>query len=176
MNLPQLFEIGSVQRTHGVNGEVQVNWTNNFNPDENKIESVFIEIDGIPIPFFITTLRSKGHSSSLLKLEDIDDITAADELVGNRILFPETSQIQEPNDEIYIEDMVGYQLIDQKGVLLGIIESYDDYAGNTVFTLKHTTGKEIIIPVTPELITDVDEEDKHVVMVIPEGLIDLYLE
>ena len=87
MNLPQLFEIGSVQRTHGVNGEVQVNWTNNFNPDENKIESVFIEIDGIPIPFFITTLRSKGHSSSLLKLEDIEDINVADELVGNRILF-----------------------------------------------------------------------------------------
>lgn len=176
MNLPQLFEIGSVQRTHGVNGEIQVNWTNDFNPDENKLESVFIEIDGIPIPFFITSLRNKGQASSLLKLEDIGSIVSADELVGNRILSTQTSLLQNSEDEIYLEDLVGYQLIDQKGVLLGSIESHEDYAGNTVFVIKHTTGKEVVVPVTPELVTEVDEENRHVIMIIPEGLVDLYLE
>jgi ribosomal 30S subunit maturation factor RimM len=72
MNLPQLFEIGSVQRTHGVNGEIQVNWTNDFNPDENKLESVFIEIDGIPIPFSCfqrcNTLKMFGGNFILLQL------------------------------------------------------------------------------------------------------------
>lgn len=176
MNLPQLFEIGSVQRTHGVNGEIQVNWTNDFNPDENKLESVFIEIDGIPIPFFITSLRNKGQASSLLKLEDIGSIVSADELVGNRILSTQTSLLQNSEDEIYLEDLVGYQLIDQKGVLLGSIESHEDYAGNTVFVVKHATGKEVVVPVTPELVTEVDEENRHVIMIIPEGLVDLYLE
>lgn len=176
MNLPQLFEIGSVQRTHGVNGEIQVNWINDFNPDENKLESVFIEIDGIPIPFFITSLRSKGQSSSLIKFGDVDTIVSADELVGMRILSPQSSESQNSEDEIYIEDLVGYQLIDQKGVLIGNIESHEDYAGNTVFVVKHTAGKEIVVPVTPELITDVDEENKHVIMIVPEGLVDLYLE
>lgn len=176
MNHPQLIEIGSVQRTHGVNGELQVSWVNDFYPDEHTLESVFIEIDGIPIPFFIKSLRSKGGSSSLIKLEDVDSITAAEELAGSKVFAYIVAKSHQENDEIYIEDLIGFQLFDQRGVLLGSIIGYDDYAGNTVFTVQHLSGKEIIIPVTPELVSDVDEEKKQVFVEVPEGLIDLYIE
>lgn len=175
MSHPQLFEIGSILRTHGVNGELQVSWVNDFYPEEQNLESVFIEIDGIPIPFFITSLRNKGENSSLILLDELDSINDTNELVGCKIFLSGYKPL-EKTEELFIDDLVGFSLVNQKGILLGKIQSYEDYAGNTVFYVQHTSGQEFIVPVSPELIIEIDEETQSLVMEIPEGLIDLYFE
>lgn len=175
MDHPQLVEIGSIQRTHGVNGELQVSWVNDYSPEQQNLESVFIEIDGIPIPFFITSLRNKGGTSALIKLDDFDSINDVNELVGCKI-FAEGNNMLQDDEEMYLDDLVGYNLINQKGILLGEIKSLEDYSGNEVFNVVHISGKEIIVPASPDLIIEISEETRSVSMEIPEGLIDLYLE
>jgi len=174
MSHPQIFEIGSIQRTHGVNGELQVSWVNDFYPDEHKLESVFIEIDGIPIPFFIQSIRNKGETSSLIRLQEFNSINDVDELVGCKLFL--AGKPAEQDEEFFLDDLVGYSLLNQKGILLGEIKSLEDYSGNSVFFVEQPSGNELIVPASPDLIIEIEEETRSLVMEIPHGLTDLYLE
>jgi 16S rRNA processing protein RimM len=171
MNLPNLSEIGKIQRTHGVNGELQVSWLNDFYPEDHTLESVFLQIDGIPIPFFITSHRFKGAEASLIKLEEIDSINQADELVGLSI-FADIKKNQS-EIELFLDDLIGFTVISSTGIQLGVIEDLQDYSGNLIFQVKTPAGKELLIPASPDFIMEIGEESKSLVMEIPEGLTDL---
>ena len=174
MGSNQFTEIGLIQRTHGVNGEFQVTWNSNFYLEEQNLESVFIEIEGIPVPFFISSIRPKGEDKALIKLEDIDDVICAEEFVGLKMLLP-SDQI-ETDDELLMSDLIGYSIVSTEKQLIGKIVDYQEYQSNSVFTVNHQSGKEIILPAVNDLIIEVDTESKTVLMEIPDGLIDLYLE
>jgi 16S rRNA processing protein RimM len=171
MNHPQFTEIGVVKRTHGVNGEVQITWTNDFYPEEQKLESVFLQIEGLPIPFFIKSLRSKGSDASLIRFDEIDSIDQADELVGLKILTEVKGK--ENSDELFLDDLVGYTVITNIGVTLGVVEEFQDFSGNLVFQVISSAGHEIVIPAAPEFIVDINEDSKTLIMELPEGLADL---
>ncbi|PKP36124.1 MAG: 16S rRNA processing protein RimM [Bacteroidetes bacterium HGW-Bacteroidetes-15] len=171
MNHPLFTEIGTIQRTHGVNGEVQVNWTNDFYPEDHNLESVFLQIEGIPIPFFIKSLRNKGQESSLIRFDEIDSIDQASELVGLKI-FAEIRG-KETDNELYLNDLVGFTIITNIGVKLGVIEEFQDFSGNLVFQVINSAGNEMLIPAATEFIIDIDEASKTIIMELPEGLADL---
>jgi 16S rRNA processing protein RimM len=175
MSSNQFVEIGTIQRTHGVNGEFQVTWNNDFYLEEQNLESVFIEIEGIPIPFFISSIRSKGEDKALIKLDDVDDVNVANEFVGMKLLLP-SDQIQTNDDELLMSDLVGFTIISNHSQVVGKIIDYQEYQSNSVFTVIHQSGSELMIPAADDLIVEIDVEGKSVVMEIPDGLIDLYLE
>lgn len=174
MSSIQFVEIGIIQRTHGVDGEFQVVWNSDFYLEEQDLESVFVEFEGIPIPFFISSIRTKGLDKALIKFEDVDDVNVANEFVGQKIFLP-TDQIHHDED-IQLKDLVGYTIISNHDQLVGKIVDYQEFQTNSVFTIHHQSGSEVLIPAVVELIVEVDEENKTVVVEIPEGLIDLYLE
>lgn len=174
MSSNQFVEIGTIQRTHGVGGEFQVIWNDDFYLEEQNLESVFIEFDGIPVPFFIASIRPKGEDKALVKFDDIEDVDTADELVGLKMLIP-ADEITK-SDELLMSDLVGYTLCNAQNQHIGNIVDYQEYQSNSVFTVLHHSGKEVMIPATDELIVEFDTEKKIIIMEIPEGLIDLYLE
>lgn len=171
MNHPLFTEIGKVQRTHGVSGEVQVNWSSDFYPEDHNLESVFLQIEGIPIPFFINSIRNKGVASSLIRFDEVVTIDQASELVGLKI-FAEVKGID--NDgELYLNDLVGFTIVTNKGVKLGEIEEFQDFSGNLVFQVINSAGNELLIPAAHEFIVEIDEESKTIIMELPEGIADL---
>jgi len=174
MSSNQFVEIGTIQRTHGVSGEFQVVWNDDFYLEEQNLESVFIEFDGIPVPFFILSIRLKGEDKALIKLEEVEDVNIADELVGRKLLLP-SDQIEQ-SDELLMSDLIGFTLINNQNQLVGEISGYQEYQSNAVFTILHQSGVEVMIPAADEFILEINTEEKTIVMEIPEGLIDLYLE
>jgi 16S rRNA processing protein RimM len=175
MSRTHLVEIGAIKRIHGVAGEVQLFWLPTAPINETEtLESVFIVIDGIPVPFFITTIRGKNTDISIVKFDEVDSMAAADELVGAKVL----AHMAEPdeNGELFLDDLVGFTVIDKMGTQVGEITAFEEYATNAVFIVKSSNGKEIILPASPELIVDINEETKTITLQIPEGLLDIYLE
>ena len=57
----------------------------------------------------------------------------------------------------------------------GIIEEVLEYPHQAVLRVLHK-GKEILIPITDEIILEVDRETRTIRTRAPEGLIELYLE
>jgi len=51
----------------------------------------------------------------------------------------------------------------------------DDFSGNLVITVDHPRA-EIMIPLSDEVITSVDEEKREMHLDCPNGLIEIYLD
>jgi 16S rRNA processing protein RimM len=171
MSYASYVEVGFIQRTHGIKGELQVAWNDTLNLTQENIESVFVEIDGIPIPFFINSLRQKTEESSIVKFDDVDDIQSADELVGYKLMLP--SDLIPEDDDVELKDLVGYTVTSTSGQTVGIIEDYEEFNLNSIYYIRTSEGKEVIIPATDDLIVQFNLDAKTVLMEIPEGLLDL---
>ena len=174
---PHLTEIGVIQRTHGVNGELQVSGLSNFLPENHTLESVFLLIEGIPIPFFIKSIRSKGPNSSLVTFEDAETLKLAQELVGHKVyaetIGKQSQKKKEKESELFLDDLVGFTIVSNLGIQLGTIETLQDYSGNLVFEVIDPTGNELLIPATTDFMLEVDEDSKTIIMDLPEGITDL---
>lgn len=172
MSYAGFVEVGFIQRTHGIKGEFQITWNESLNLTQENIESVFVEIDGIPIPFFISSLRQKSEESFIVKFDDIDDLDSADNLVGHKLLLP--SDFVYEDDDIELKDLVGYTVTAATDKVIGLIENYEEFNLNSIYYVRTPEGEEIIIPATDDLIIEIDVEEKTVLMEIPEGLIGIY--
>ena len=54
-----------------------------------------------------------------------------------------------------------------------MVDAVDDRSANILFTLHTAEGRELMIPVHPELIHDYDAKRRELVVEIPDGLLDL---
>lgn len=165
------IEIGYIQRTHGIKGEMLVTFDADQHLDPEKLESVFVEIDGIPVPFFITSLNIQRDSKAIVKLSEVDSIDQAEHFVGFKLVIP--GQATSNTDEIYFSDLVGFSVYLSQGDLFGTITLYTDYGLNATFDVLTPTGKQVIIPAAEELINEIDVPNRKIEMNLPEGLLDL---
>lgn len=173
MSRTQIVEIGTIKRVHGVVGEFQIVLTPNTQPNElNKLESVFILIDAIPVPFFIENIRGNNPDIVIVKFDTINSANEAAEFVGLRVMA--NLKRKKESLEVYLEDLVGFQLIDQMGSLIGAIDAYEEYSANAVFFVKYLKGNEVIIPASEDIILDVNLEARTITVQLPEGLLDIY--
>ncbi len=173
MSRTQIVEIGTIKRVHGVAGEFQIALTPNTQPTElNKLESVFILIDAIPVPFFIENIRGNSPDIVIVKFDTINSANEAVEFVGLKVMA--NLKRKKVRREISLEDLAGFQLIDQVGSLIGAIVAYEEYSANAVFFVKDLKGNEVIIPASEEIILDVNLEARSITVQLPEGLLDIY--
>lgn len=172
MRNAHLVEVGEIQRTHGVNGEVQVGWADTFDPLEISVEWVFLRLEGIPIPFRVTSMRGKGHGVSIVKLDEVDTPEMALTLMGTKVLV-EGSHAQDEEDELYLDDFVGYTMLSKQGRLLGEIVELQDYSGNLLFVVTNQQGQELLIPASTDFIVEFNEKTKTLLVELPQGLTNL---
>ncbi len=172
MNYAGFVEIGYIQKTHGIKGELQVSWNDSLTVNPQDLESVFVEIDGIPIPFFISSLKQKNYENSIARFDEVDNLQSAEELVGHSLMLP-ANQIPE-NDDLELKDLVGYTVIDTANCTIGVISGYEEFNLNSIYYITTPNGSEAIIPATDDLIIEVDVEAKRLTMQIPEGLLNVY--
>ncbi|HZJ74748.1 MAG TPA: PRC-barrel domain-containing protein, partial [Perlabentimonas sp.] len=93
------------------------------------------------------------------------------ELVGHKILAEVTSK--QPPEELSLDNLIGFTIVSRLGVQLGTIAALQDYSGNLIFEVSNPTNNELLIPASPDLIMEIDEESKTIIMDVPEGITNL---
>lgn len=170
----QLAEIGSFNKPHGIKGEVSAI----FDPDVlDAVASfghVFVELDGLMVPFTIMSVRPKASETLLLTLKGVTDEKMAAKLASKPIfvekaLLPDDG---EDADGFYLEDLIGFSL-DDEGKPVGKIVGYDDSTANVLFLVETPGGAVCMVPASADLINNVDVESGTISMSLPEGLINL---
>lgn len=56
---------------------------------------------------------------------------------------------------------------------VGRVESVDESSANVLLSIRHTDGHEIMLPFHPDLVTSFDEQQRELVMDVPEALLSL---
>ena len=158
--------IGQVLKSNGRDGELLVSFSGIAPEDIDLEEPVFIEFDGLPVPFYFESFSQRGNTRALVRLTGVHDLTDADELAGS-LLYAEDDLYEDEE-----EDLTGWTVLDADGKKVGVVSAHEDIPGNPCIWVETGHG-ECLLPLREELLLDVDEEKQTLRMVIPEGLLDL---
>ena len=72
-----VFKIGRLGKTHGVKGELSFHFTDDVF-DRVDADYIFIETEGLLVPFFFEEYRFRSDETAIIKLEGIDNIGQID--------------------------------------------------------------------------------------------------
>ena len=133
---------------------------------------VFVVEDGLPVPWHIVEACRKGDGY-LVRIKDVDALEDAARFTGSRV-FVTADMLSEPtgDGEIFYEDLVGYAISDGKDIL-GVIVDVDDSTTNVIFDVERPGGERFLVPAADDFIELIDQTKKEIVMILPDGLIDL---
>lgn len=165
-------EIGYISKTHGLKGHVILRLNELINIDEEGIKSIFLDINGSQVPYFIEECRP-NNTGYIIKLETIDTVDTSKKLIGKKA-FALTDFILE-NDES-LKEFIGYAIIDSKLGNIGNIADVDEKTDNAIIKVIHPSGVEIILPFNDDFIIEIDDDLKTIEFNAPEGLIEMYLQ
>ncbi|NRA92983.1 MAG: 16S rRNA processing protein RimM [Psychroserpens sp.] len=175
MDKKDCFYLGKIVKKYSFKGEVLVKLDTDEPDLYETMDSVFVEVRGSLIPFFIES--SQLHKSELLriKFEDIDTEEDADTLLKSVLYLPLEFLPELEGDKFYFHEIIGFTVEDENYGTVGIITSVNDSTAQSLFEIDRD-GTEILIPMNDEFIVKVDKPNKTMVVNTPEGLIDLYLD
>ena len=166
-------QIAYMQKTHGVKGELVLTLGEGIYSEELDPEFLLLDIDNGLVPFYVESYRVKSSKNMLVKLESVDNENKAKEMVGVQV-YVETAML-ETEGELPSAAFVGFRVTDKQKGDIGVISEIQEISNNPLFVIDFE-GNEILIPINPDFILNVNEKDKTMQVDLPEGLIDLYLE
>lgn len=168
----EVIRIGKLLKPHGVKGELSMLCENDCFDRSEDCDYLICDMDGILVPFFIDSYRFKSNTSLLIKFDDIDTVEQAERMAGVNVYFPKEFIGEEDMEGLPEEFLSNYTVSDVHLGDIGTIDHIDDSTINTLLIIKNG-GREIMIPFHEEFIKDIDEQNHHIVMELPEGLVQL---
>jgi 16S rRNA processing protein RimM len=165
--------IGKLIKLHGIHGEAVLIADTIFPKKFEKTEWLFLLIDGLPVPFFVSEITVRTESSAVIKLADVHSSEEMEEFIGYEVAIQESKKKRRSSKSLEtIKDIKGYVVIDSQHGEIGIAKTILNYQENYLLQLFKGT-KEILIPVHEQTITDIDDNTKTIFVNTPEGLLDL---
>jgi len=139
--------------------------------DEETIKSIFLELNGSQVPYFITECKP-ANTGYIIKLENIDTIDTSKKLIAKKAFALAVFVLE---DEENYSEFIGYAIIESKLGNIGNITEVDEKTENVVIKIIHPSGKEIILPFNDDFIIEIDDDLKTIEFNAPEGLVEMYL-
>lgn len=174
MRKKDCFYLGKIAKKFSFKGEILIYLDTDEPEMYSELESVFVDVNGHLVPFFID--NSSIHKSKFLrtKFEDIDSEADADELVGREVYLPLTLLPKLEGNKFYYHEVVNFDAIDINQGNFGTILRIVDNGVQALFEVQKDDAI-ILVPMIDEFIIEVNRDKKFVKFNTPTGLIDLYL-
>lgn len=161
----ELIRIGTMRRPHGKSGELQCQMDNAY-WDEADAEFLILLLDGIFVPFHVEDWRGKGADSLIFRLKEVDSEVKALRLVNAETYMLRRDLTEEAEEMMTWQDLTGYEVQNGEHVVLGRVAAVDESTINTLLELED--GR--LLPVHEDLIIEIDEPNKRIILDLPEGL------
>ena len=163
--------LGKILKPFSYKGELKI-YIEDFYIDQIKeLDSFLLKIQGSYIPFTIKAITKNKSNIFRIILDGIDSEDLAKKLADVEI-YTENNLIkrevlEKKNNYIFI-DYVIYNNNSIIGKIIDIIEIENQDLFEVVFNEKR-----ILIPLVDEFVVNIDNDNKKIIMNLPEGLTDL---
>lgn len=174
MQKEDCYYLGKITKTHGFKGNLILHLETDEPELYENLESVFIETNGMLVPFFLEFAQPHSQGKLLVKFEDTSP-EEAEKLVNRPLYLPLETLPELEGTDFYYHEITGFSIVDLQHGTIGTIESVNDSGAQALFEIR-SGDKEILIPIVDEWITEVNRNEKYIKIKTPEGLIDLYLD
>lgn len=172
MKKEDCYFLGKITRKHGLQGNVVLKLDTDQPELYNRLEGIFVEINGLLTPFFVE--KQQWHKAD--KIISFKNATEAmvEQTVGKNVFLPLSTLPELKGNQFYYHEVIGFEILDENGTSCGIIKEINDQTAQHYFILD-LKGKEVIIPIIKDWILKVDRENRQIQMQLPEGLLDVFL-
>lgn len=163
--------LGRITKVSGFERVVTIKLESFFIENIPQMESLFLEIDGRPVPFFISELEYSGKDVLKIGFVDYDTVDQAGEFKGCKVYLTfEMDTAEKMND---FGDINGYEVFTDDNLLLGHIMEVIHNPGQLLLNITSPDNKEILVPLHEDFIILHDDMKKMMVLKIPEGLLEI---
>ncbi len=172
----QLIHVGTVSGTHGLQGELRVYPASDSPERLLALDRLFIgqtetaarefRVSGTPRPH-----RFKRKKFLLFQFEGVSSIEAASSL-KNQQVYADQQDIPLEDDELFLDDLLGFSVCDPSGERIGTIESVEPMPAHPILVVVLSDGRRRMIPAVPAYIIEIIPESAQLTIELVEGLID----
>ena len=170
--MTERFRVGVITSTHGLRGEVKVYPTTDDPQRFSLLKEVILDLNGSEK---ILKIRSVKYFKNMviLAFEGLDRIEDVQRFLKKDLLIRRSDALPLAEGEYYIPDLIGIEVSDEDGTVLGQITDVLQTAANDVYVVRQENGKEFMIPKTDECILETDIENGRMRVHLLPGLMDL---
>ena len=166
---PRFLVIGKILRAHGVRGEVRVLSHTDMPERFSWLKEVYVgERD--PKPIAVEGVRFH-QNWVLLKLVGYDFRDQIDVIKGELLQVPIEDAIPLEEDEYFLFQLLGLDVYTDEGSLLGKLDDVIETGANNVFVVRSEGNKDILLPDTKEVVTDIDFDNGRLTVHLLPGLL-----
>jgi len=157
--------VGLVGPTFGLRGEVKVRLYTDH--PEQFAKGSEVQLTGLPEGIRVLKIATvREHKGALIvKFAGIDDISAAETLRNAEIRVPAEDLVPLDENEYYIDDLIGLDVVTTDGKSLGHIEEVLRSPANDIYVTDKA-----MIPALKEFILRIDLDKRKVVVRLVEGM------
>ena len=162
LGLDDAVELGRLGKVWGLRGDQRLQL---HNPEIGSLIAqplVYLGVDR-PERAAAVTLVEKRGGKLLIRLAGIDGPEKARALVGQGIWLPRDALPALPDEEFYLHDLIGSQVIDQNGVALGEVRDFLDNGAQDVLIVRGVT-EEVLIPLVEPIVREIDLENRIILV------------
>jgi len=163
--------LGKIIKVNVLSGTITIKITAPFIDNIQNMESVFVEIDGRPVPFFIAESNLQGADLLSLKLIDYDTAEKTKEFKSCRVFLTSGDTIEAHSDNY--DDLTGFSVVDENEDNIGVVDSIIQNPKQWLLSISSIMGKEILLPLHEDLILGIDDAKRIITVKIPEGLLEV---
>ncbi|MDD6328338.1 MAG: ribosome maturation factor RimM [Eubacteriales bacterium] len=166
-----MFRIGVIASTHGLKGEVKVFPTTDDPKRFETLKECVIRTKQGDVAVEKNTCRY-FKNMVILSFKGYTDINQIEKYKGCEIYVTRENAVALEENEYYIADAIGASVLDEHGKTLGVLQDVLQTGANDVFVVAMTDGKELLLPVIPDCVLDMDLEQEKIVVRLMKGMLD----
>ncbi|MFH0810391.1 MAG: ribosome maturation factor RimM [Pseudomonadota bacterium] len=177
-----IIAVGRVVGAHGVRGELRVvAYSGSLSALEGKERVFLVRLGGGQSRGYGLVKLRPHKSGYLMSLEGITDRDAARSLAGAELVLPEAELPALEEDEYYWYQLVGLEVVTVSGERLGRVAEIFNTGAADVLVVRRPegetpegetggAGRELLLPVTAEVVRSIALAEGIIVVEPPEGL------
>ena len=165
---PEYLVVGFLRRPHGVKGEILMDVHTDF-PERLKTGMTLYVGDQYQ-PMMVASRRSHA-SGMLVRFRGIKSPEEAGLYRNTWVYVPTANRPSLPEGEYYHHQLIGLDVVTDKGRNLGVLADIIETGANDVYLVRDADGNEVLLPAIPPVILDVKLADRQMCVHLLDGLI-----
>ena len=164
------FRVGVITNTHGLRGEVKVFPTTEDPERFRDLKEVLLDTGKDWLELEVSSVRF-FKNLVIMKFKEFDSINEIEAYKGMDLYVSRENAIPLEEGEYYLADIIGATVVTEDGAVFGELKDVLETGANLVYVVLHE-GKEVLLPVIPDCVKNVDVEQGKVTVHIMKGLLD----
>ncbi|MCP5364431.1 MAG: 16S rRNA processing protein RimM [Hyphomicrobiales bacterium] len=165
--------LGVITGARGLKGDV---WVRSFTSAPENIAAYGAVSDETGSRRFHLHVTGAGPERVSVRVDGIDDRTAAEALKGIRLYVPRSVLPPPDDDEFYFTDLIGLDVYIQTMEIagetpFGHVRDVQDYGAGAVLDICESNGRSSLVPFTRQAVPIVDLAQQRIVIAPLPGLV-----